>query len=147
MNLKISSIVFGIFALAFLFWAWEMPVVEPKNVLGTKLQPCCTEPMTGFYRDGFCRTGYEDYGVHVVCAVVTKEFLDFTKSMGNDLSSPKPPPYSFNGLREGDKWCLCASRWVEAYERGEAPKILLSSTHQKTLEYIDLEILNQYAAD
>ena len=123
----------------------DSTMVRPKNVLGTELQSCCTEPMTGFYRDGFCSTGYEDYGVHVVCAVVTDDFLAYSKSMGNDLTRALPPPSSFRGLKAGDKWCLCASRWVEAMEEGYAPKILLESTHKKTLEYVDLETLKRYA--
>lgn len=121
------------------------PVVKPKNVLGTELLSCCTEPMTGFYRDGFCSTGYNDYGVHVVCAVVTEDFLSYSKSMGNDLTKALPPPSSFNGLKPGDKWCLCASRWVEAMKEGHAPKVLLESTHEKTLEFVDMETLKRFA--
>ncbi len=115
--------------------------VNPKNVLGTKLQSCCNAPMTGFYRDGFCHTGYEDYGVHVVCAEVTEEFLAYTKGLGNDLSTPLPAPSTFPGLKPGDKWCLCASRWKEAYDAGYAPKVVLESTHQKALEFMSLEVM------
>ena len=96
---------------------------EPKNVLGTSLQSCCFEPKTGFYRDGFCKTGEEDYGTHVVCAIMTKEFLEYTKSKGNDLSTPIPQ-WSFPGLVAGDKWCLCILRWLEAVKAGKAPKIV-----------------------
>ncbi len=119
--------------------------VRPKNVLGSELQSCCTEPMTGFYRDGFCSTGKEDYGTHVICAVVTEEFLSYSKSMGNDLTRALPEPSTFKGLKPGDKWCLCASRWVEAMKEGHAPKILLESTHVKTLDYVDLETLKKFA--
>jgi len=125
----------------------SMKEVKPKNVLGTELQTCCNAPMTGFYRDGFCSTGYEDYGVHVVCAEVTQDFLDYTKSRGNDLSTPLPPPSSFPGLKPGDKWCLCASRWKEAYNEGSAPKVVLEATHKKALEFMSIEVLNDYAAE
>ena len=110
------------------------------NVLKKPLQPCCFDPLTGFFRDGFCHTNMQDTGTHVVCAQVTSEFLEFTKSRGNDLSSPNPQ-YNFLGLKAGDFWCLCALRWLEAYEAGVAPKIKLESTNIKALEFIDLEIL------
>ncbi|NEP44691.1 MAG: DUF2237 domain-containing protein, partial [Okeania sp. SIO2H7] len=97
-------------------------MVEAKNVLGGPLEVCCTSPMTGFYRDGFCRTGGGDYGSHVICAEVTAEFLEFTKSRGNDLSTPVPQ-YNFPGLKPGDRWCLCAARWQEAKEAGVAPPV------------------------
>ncbi|WP_396636322.1 DUF2237 family protein [Maribacter sp. R77961] len=116
---------------------------KPKNVLGTDLCSCCFEPKTGFYRDGFCKTGAEDYGTHVVCAVITDEFLSFTKSKGNDLSTPIPQ-WSFPGLKAGDKWCLCIMRWLEAVKAGKAPKIVLKATHEKALEYTSLAVLKQY---
>jgi len=119
---------------------------EAKNVLGEKLQPCCTSPMTGFLRNGMCDTGPEDFGVHVVCAEVTEEFLTYTKSMGNDLSTPVPM-YDFPGLKPGDKWCLCASRWKEAMDDGVAPKVVLSATHETALEYVSLDELKQHAVD
>ncbi|MGF1674561.1 MAG: DUF2237 family protein [Rivularia sp. (in: cyanobacteria)] len=119
---------------------------EAKNVLGEKLQPCCTSPMTGFLRNGMCDTGPEDFGVHVVCAEVTEEFLTYTKSMGNDLSTPVPM-YDFPGLKPGDKWCLCASRWKEAMDDGVAPKVVLSATHEAALEYVSLDELKQHAVD
>ncbi len=122
-----------------------MKNVKPKNVLGTALQSCCTSPMTGFYRDGYCTSGAEDYGTHIVCAIVTEDFLAYTKEQGNDLSTPLPAPYSFPGLKPGDKWCLCASRWIEAVRDGHAPKLLLTSTHEKMLEYMDLEVLKKWA--
>lgn len=112
----------------------------PKNVLGGDLQSCCFEPKTGFYRDGFCKTGEEDFGTHVICAIMTEEFLDFTKLQGNDLSTPIPQ-YSFPGLVPGDKWCLCAMRWVQAEKVGRAPKVVLEATHEKALKYTSLEIL------
>jgi len=123
-----------------LFNSTETP---PKNALGTALQACCFEPKTGFYRDGFCKTGQEDYGTHVVCAVITDEFLAYTKSKGNDLSTPIPQ-WSFPGLVAGDKWCLCIMRWLEAVKAGKAPKILLAATHEKALEYTSLELLEKY---
>ena len=117
-----------------------------KNVLGTDLEPCCTEPMTGFYRDGFCNTGAGDYGAHVVCAVMTAEFLSYTKAQGNDLSTPVPA-YQFPGLKPGDRWCLCASRWKEAMDDGVAPKVSLESTHAAALEYISLDEMKRHAIE
>ena len=114
-----------------------------KNVLGTKLETCCTDPMTGFYRDGLCKTGAEDYGTHVICAEMTESFLTFTKSRGNDLSTPIPA-YQFPGLKPGDKWCLCALRWKEAYDAGMAPPVVLERTHEKALQYITLEVLKAH---
>lgn len=118
----------------------------PKNVLGDDLQPCCTDPMTGFYRDGTCRTGPGDMGVHTVCAEMNAAFLDFSKSRGNDLSTPQPQ-YQFPGLEPGDRWCLCAQRWQEAFEAGMAPSVVLASTHISTLEFVDLDNLKEYALD
>jgi len=112
----------------------------PNNVLGTPLIGCCTDPMTGFYRDGVCNTGPTDSGRHVVCAIMTEEFLDFTKGRGNDLSTPRPE-YQFPGLKPGDGWCLCALRWKEAWEAGVAPPVKLEATHEKALEYIDFSAL------
>ncbi len=111
-----------------------------RNVLGTRLQTCCTDPMTGFYRDGNCETGPEDHGTHVVCAEMTQEFLEFTKSRGNDLSTPIPL-YRFPGLKPGDKWCLCALRWKEAFEAGVAPPVILERTHEKALEFVEWDDL------
>ena len=115
-----------------------------KNVLGTDLKSCCTDPMTGFYRDGFCNTGAGDFGAHVVCAVMTEEFLSYTKAQGNDLSTPAPA-YQFPGLKPGDRWCLCASRWKEALDDGVAPKVALASTHASALEYVSLAELQTNA--
>ena len=117
---------------------------EGLNALGGALQPCCFSPVTGFYRDGFCSTGPEDIGEHTVCAKVTEEFLSFSKSMGNDLSTPMPF-YQFPGLKEGDCWCLCAARWKEALDAGFAPPIILEATHQSILEYVRLEVLQEHA--
>jgi uncharacterized protein len=117
---------------------------RPKNVLGTELQCCCTSPRTGFYRDGFCQTGPMDHGSHTVCAQVTTAFLEFSKSRGNDLSTPVPA-YEFPGLNAGDRWCLCVSRWQEAFEAGVAPKVILESCHEKALEIVQLEDLKQYS--
>ena len=113
-----------------------------KNVLGTELKICCTNPMTGFFRNGKCETNQFDHGLHVVCAQMTTAFLLFTKNMGNDLSTPKPQ-FDFPGLNPGDCWCLCALRWKEAYLAGVAPPVNLEATHEKALEIIDLEILEK----
>ena len=115
-----------------------------NNVFGEKLISCSTEPLTGFYRNGCCETGPDDFGTHTVCAVMTKEFLEFSLSRGNDLITPRPE-YAFPGLMPGDKWCLCASRWVEAYKAEVAPKIVLEASHEKTLDYVPLEELVKYA--
>jgi uncharacterized protein len=117
-----------------------------KNVLGTQLESCCTTTMTGFYRNGRCETGPNDAGVHVVCAQVTDAFLQYSKSKGNDLMTPFPA-YGFPGLKAGDKWCLCASRWKEAYEAGVAPPIFLASTHENALMFVSLEALKKNAID
>lgn len=114
-----------------------------RNILGTELKLCCTEPMTGFFRDGFCNTHQMDRGTHVVCAVLTEDFLQFTQSRGNDLSTPRPE-YQFPGLKAGDCWCLCALRWKEAYEAGVAPPIKPEATHEKALEFIDKTALAEH---
>ncbi|MGB3120187.1 MAG: DUF2237 domain-containing protein [Verrucomicrobiales bacterium] len=114
------------------------------NVLGTQLAACCMDPMTGYFRDGYCHTGGGDQGIHTVCAVMTEEFLEFSRKMGNDLSTPVPQ-YQFPGLTEGDRWCLCVERWVEAHEAGRAPKVILEATHASTLEFVDLEVLQAHA--
>ena len=116
---------------------------KPKNILGTELQSCCTDPITGFLRDGYCRTNQMDLGTHVICAVVTDEFLEFTRSKGNDLSTPRPE-YQFPGLTPGDGWCLCAMRWKEAHDAGVAPPLKPESTHEKALEFIDKSSLEKY---
>ena len=115
-----------------------------KNVLGERLKSCSEDPMTGFYRDGCCHTGPQDVGVHTVCAVMTEEFLAFTKARGNDLSTPRPE-FDFSGLKPGDKWCLCASRWKEAYQAGVAPKVKLEATHENTLQVVEMKQLLEYA--
>jgi uncharacterized protein (DUF2237 family) len=117
-----------------------------KNVLGTNLEPCCTSPATGFYRDGYCSTGPEDQGVHTVCAVVTKAFLNFSKERGNDLSTANPA-YGFPGLKAGDKWCLCATRWQEAFEAGVAPSVVLAATHEASLKHCKLKDLKTLSVD
>lgn len=115
-----------------------------KNVLGTELQTCSTDPMTGFYRDGCCNTGGQDFGLHVVCTQVTDEFLEFSRDRGNDLSTPNKM-YGFPGLVAGNRWCLCAARWKEAYDAGVAPKVVLEATHISTLEFASLEQLQAHA--
>ena len=115
-----------------------------KNVLGENLALCCSSPVTGFYRDGFCQTGDRDLGVHVICAEVTDEFLAYTKSQGNDLETPAPM-FSFAGLKAGDRWCLCASRWKEALEAGVAPPVDLAATHEAALKIVSLEQLKQHS--
>lgn len=116
----------------------------PLNILGEELSCCCTDPMTGFHRDGYCRTGEMDAGRHVICAQVTKEFLDFTLSMGNDLVTPRPE-FGFPGLKPGDKWCLCALRWKEALEADVAPPVYLAGTHVNALNYVTLQQLKENA--
>jgi uncharacterized protein (DUF2237 family) len=115
----------------------------PTNVLGTELKCCCKKPLTGFYRDGYCRTGSEDRGLHTVCAVMTDDFLLFSKACGNDLLTPVPE-WGFNGLRNGDKWCLCVTRWKEALEAGWAPDVVLEATHMSALEFVSLEDLKRF---
>ena len=117
-----------------------------QNVLGSELETCGTTPLTGFYRDGCCNTGAEDAGVHTVCAQVTAEFLEFSKAAGNDLSTPRPE-LGFSGLEPGDRWCLCAARWQEAYEAGAAPPVVLEATHARSLDWIDRAALLDHAVD
>jgi len=116
------------------------------NVLGEPLKPCSTQPMTGFFRDGCCNTSDEDLGRHVVCVRVTREFLEFSVSRGNDLVTPMPG-YGFPGLRPGDQWCLCAARWQEAFEAGVAPRVVLASTHATALQVCRLADLKKHALD
>jgi hypothetical protein len=118
----------------------------PKNVLGGPLQPCSERPKTGYYRDGCCNTGDDDVGAHVICTEVTAEFLAFSKARGNDLSTPHPE-FGFPGLNPGDRWCLCALRWLEALQANAAPRLLLAATHEAMLNYVPLETLKQYALD
>lgn len=113
---------------------------QPLNVLGTPLVPCSYDPLTGYFRDGCCNTNAQDQGSHVVCAKVTQAFLDFSLSQGNDLVTPRPNQ-RFAGLKAGDRWCLCALRWQQAYEAGVAPKVVLESTHLRALDYVTLEQL------
>ena len=119
---------------------------KQKNVLGLDIVPCSVDPLTGFFRDGCCNTGEDDVGTHTVCAVMTEEFLAFSKANGNDLSTPRRE-FNFPGLKPGDAWCLCALRWIEAKDAGYAPKVRLASTNIKTLEFLDLEELKQYQID
>lgn len=113
------------------------------NVLGEALQSCSTDPVTGFFRDGHCNTCTEDQGSHTVCAVMTAEFLALSKYLGNDLSTPRPE-FGFAGLKPGDHWCLCASRFLQAHDEGAAPRVNLAATHQKALEIVPLETLKEY---
>jgi len=112
------------------------------NVLGTVLEPCCENPTTGYFRDGFCRTIQQDSGTHIICAFVTQEFLDYTKSLGNDLSTPIPH-WSFPGLKSGSKWCLCISRWLEAERVGKAPFVVLEATHKKSIRIYYFRIIKK----
>ena len=113
------------------------------NVLGTELKECSCDPMTGFFRDGCCNTSKEDFGIHTVCIIATKEFLEFSKSTGNDLSTDNPQ-FNFKGLKPGDKWCLCALRWKDADDAGFAPPVLLESTHHETLKVVDIYQLQKF---
>jgi uncharacterized protein len=117
-----------------------------KNVFGEPLEVCSLSPRTGFYRTGCCHSGPEDVGVHTVCTEVTGEFLAFSKSRGNDLSTPRPE-FDFPGLEPGDRWCLCAARWQEALEAGAPPKVVLTATHERTLEIVNLADLKKHALD
>ena len=120
--------------------------MEPDlNVVGGQLLPCSTDPLTGFYRNGCCSTGAEDLGSHTVCVVLTAEFLDFSKSVGNDLSTPRPD-WGFAGLKAGDRWCLCASRWLEAHHAGCAPEVVLGATHARALDVVPIELLTSRAS-
>ncbi|QDV64573.1 hypothetical protein Pan14r_22670 [Crateriforma conspicua] len=121
-------------------------MAKAKNVLGGELQTCSTDPMTGFYRDGCCNTGGQDTGLHVVCSQVTAEFLEFSRQRGNDLTTPNPM-FDFPGLQPGDRWCLCAARWKEAFDAGMAPAVVLESTHISALEFANLDELKQHAVD
>ena len=114
------------------------------NIFGDEIEACCYDPMTGYFRDGFCNTDEHDYGSHVVCAVMTDDFLEFSKSKGNDLSTPRPE-FNFPGLKEGDRWCLCALRWREAWEEGLAPAVILEACDEAALKYVPLKILKEFA--
>ena len=119
---------------------------SPRNVLGDRLEICSISPMTGFFRDGCCDTGPEDFGSHTVCTVMTAAFLEFSKSRGNDLSTPIPE-FGFPGLKPGDRWCLCAPRWQEALDAGQAPRVVLRATHEAALSYCSLADLKRFAVD
>jgi uncharacterized protein (DUF2237 family) len=121
-------------------------VVTDRNVLGEKLEPCGTDPMTGFYRDGCCATGPEDRGSHTICAVVTAEFLEHQRSIGNDLTTPLPQ-HRFPGLLPGDRWCVTAVNWLRAHEDGAAAFVVLASTHERALERVPIEALVEHAVD
>lgn len=122
----------------------DLTIAPSLNVMGDKLQPCSVDPMTGFFRDGCCNTGPQDVGKHTVCVLLTKEFLAFSKYLGNDLSTPRPE-FGFAGLKEGDRWCLCVDRWVQAHAEHAAPKVILESTHQQVLRTVSLEELQEMA--
>ncbi|HVN00798.1 MAG TPA: DUF2237 domain-containing protein [Caulobacteraceae bacterium] len=119
---------------------------DARNVLGGELVPCSNRPLTGYFRNGCCETGPDDLGLHTVCAVMTAEFLAFSKAVGNDLSTPVPE-YQFPGLKPGDRWCLCAPRWKEALDAGAAPAVVLEATHEETLAIVSLGVLKDYAVD
>ena len=121
--------------------------VDPSvNVLGEPLEPCSTDPMTGFFRNGSCDTCIEDQGSHTVCAVLTADFLAFSRSVGNDLSTRRPE-FGFEGLSPGDQWCLCAARFLQAYQAGRAPRIRLRATHRRALEIVPMDVLREYALE
>jgi uncharacterized protein (DUF2237 family) len=125
----------------------KLPAMDTSlNVFGEPLETCSERPMTGFFRDGCCNTGQEDTGSHTVCVEATREFLEYSRFRGNDLSTPMPR-YGFPGVKSGDRWCLCAARWLEAYESGMAPKVYLKRTHQRALEIVPLELLRKFALD
>ena len=120
--------------------------MQQVNIFDEPIEECCSNPITGFFRDGFFYTDEIDRGLHIVCSLINDEFLDFSKSRGNDLSTPRPE-FNFPGLKAGDSWCVCAERWKEAYEHGFAPKIFLKKTNKKSLSIIDIEILKEFAID
>ncbi|MGA8209037.1 MAG: DUF2237 domain-containing protein [Nocardioidaceae bacterium] len=120
--------------------------MSERNVLGEPLEPCGSDPVTGFYRDGSCSCGPEDVGLHAVCAVMTEEFLDHQRRVGNDLSTPRPQ-WRFPGLRPGDRWCVVASRWLQAYEDGAAAPVVLAATNERALEAVPLPLLREHAVD
>lgn len=121
--------------------------IDPSvNVLGERLEPCSTDPVTGFFRNGCCDTSEADQGSHTVCAVMTSDFLAFSKARGNDLSTPRPE-FGFAGLKPGDRWCLCAARFLEAYQAGMAPRVRLVATHKRALEIVPLDCLREYAVE
>jgi len=134
MNTKEKVLLFIIYYIRFM----------EKNIFGEPLETCCTSPMTGYFRDGLCRTVSQDTGTHTVCAVMTDEFLIFSAAKGNDLITPIPY-YQFPGLKAGDKWCLCVTRWLQAERSGKAPKLILEATHEKTLDYAPLALLIKHA--
>jgi uncharacterized protein (DUF2237 family) len=121
-------------------------MTDDSNVLGGRLEPCSVEPRTGFFRDGCCNTGPEDLGLHVICARMTAAFLAFSAERGNDLSTPQPEA-GFAGLKPGDRWCLCAGRWREAFDAGVAPPVVLSATHEEALAVVTLDDLKRHAVD
>ena len=116
------------------------------NVFGQTLLPCCFDPLTGFFRDGYCNTNQQDFGTHIICALMTDSFLTFSRDRGNDLITPVPE-FNFPGLVNGDYWCICVLRWIEAYENQMAPRIKLASTNKIALDYVDLEVLKKFAID
>jgi len=124
----------------------DTDAVTDRNVLGGRLESCGTDPLTGFFRDGSCRTGPEDLGRHTICAVVTEEFLDHQRAIGNDLSTPMPA-YHFPGLVPGDRWCVTAVNWLRAHAAGSAAYVVLASTHERALEIVPLDVLRPYAVD
>ena len=121
-----------------------MEMDAPVNILGTPLEPCSVDPVTGFFRDGHCNTCTEDHGSHTVCAIMTAEFLAFSKYVGNDLSTPRPE-FRFPGLKPGDRWCLCAARFLQAHEEGCAPRVVLEATHRDALDIVPFEVLHAQA--
>ena len=123
-----------------------MSKAEVINIFGDKIEACCHDPVTGYFRDGFCNTDEHDFGSHVVCAEITEDFLTFSKAMGNDLSTPRPE-FNFPGLKGGDRWCLCALRWKEAYDAGVAPRVYLESCHLNALSYVTKEQLEEFAVN
>ena len=117
---------------------------DPVNVLGSELNPCSLEPLTGFFRDGCCNTCQQDVGSHTLCVEISDHFLEFSRTVGNDLSMPQPA-LSFQGLKQGDRWCLCAARWLQAYQEGAAPRVFLNSSHVSALKIVPIELLTEYA--
>ena len=124
----------------------EIEIAPSLNVLGEQLAPCSSDPVTGFFRNGCCDTCDQDIGSHTVCCVMTRDFLDYSKSAGNDLSTPRPE-FGFSGLKPGDQWCVCAARFLQAWEAGHAPRVSLLSTHQRALEIVPIDVLRAQALE
>lgn len=144
MNVRSMQLVAAVLLIAIAGETMATPKDNPRNVVGGTLEPCCFAPKTGYYRDGFCRTDSHDRGSHTVCAEMTAEFLEYTGSRGNDLTTPRPE-FNFPGLKPGDRWCVCAARWQEAYAAGHAPPVVIEACHERALSIVSIEALREHS--